>query len=51
MFSTLQLHDLDQVNYQDFSATSYSALHDSQLPPATTMIPATVNSQNPVGLL
>jgi hypothetical protein len=49
MFSTLQLHDLDQVSFQDFLATSYSALHGSQLPPAT--IPATVNSVNPVVLL
>jgi hypothetical protein len=36
VFSTLQLHDLDQVNFQDFSATSYSASHDSPLPPAAS---------------
>jgi hypothetical protein len=36
VFSTLQLHDLDQVNFQDFSATSYIALHYSPLPPATS---------------
>jgi hypothetical protein len=36
VFSTLQLHDQGQVNFQDFSATSYSAVHDSPLPPATS---------------
>jgi hypothetical protein len=39
VFSTLKIHDLDQVNFQDFqdiSATNYSVLHDSPLPPATS---------------
>jgi hypothetical protein len=38
--SKLQIHVLDQVNFQVFSATSYSALHDSPLSPATSYVPS-----------
>jgi hypothetical protein len=51
VFSTLQLHDLDQVSFQVFPATSYSALHDSPLPPATSYAPSYRISPNPVVLL
>jgi hypothetical protein len=51
VLSTLQLHDLDQVNFQDFSATSYSASHDSPLPPATSYAFSYRIYQNPVVLL
>jgi hypothetical protein len=36
VFSTLKLHNQYQVNFQDFSATSYNAVHDSPLPPASS---------------